>query len=92
MTAMQLSMTCALMLKMVSFDFLTSLKKVKSKTTVPSIGLLWEVPANDADMAGDVLASPADCGLTGRIRYPSISQSHCSPGDLETDRETSECG
>ena len=38
------------MLWIVSWDCVTSLKKVKSKTTLPSIALVCDVPANDTDV------------------------------------------
>ena len=38
------------MLWIVSWDCVNSLKKVQSKTTLPSIALVCEVPANDTDV------------------------------------------
>jgi len=45
MTSMQLSMTLASMYSSVLSEFVTSLKSVKSNTTVPYIEAVCEVPA-----------------------------------------------
>ena len=47
---MQLSTTGVSMSLIVSCCLATSFKKVKSKVTFPSIGLLSEVPANDTEV------------------------------------------
>jgi hypothetical protein len=48
-TSVQLSITWALMLRRMLCDFVTSLKKVKSKTTSPYIKLQRRMPAKNND-------------------------------------------
>ncbi len=52
LTSIQLSITLALMLVKMSSDCVTSLKRVKSKTTVPYIELVSCVPASPTDAVG----------------------------------------
>ena len=66
-TSIQLSITLASILLKILSDFVTSLKKVKSNTTVPYIVLLNCVPKPTSDVGTSCLLDLAWCGSSNHF-------------------------
>jgi hypothetical protein len=83
-TSMQLSITLAVIPRKTLSDFVTSLKKVISKTTVPYILLLNTVPAKPAVALWRVVSAGLGAGfpvvlLLQPLRYFPINKRGISP-------------
>ena len=79
-TSMQLSITLSVIPRKTLSDFVTSLKKVKSKTTVPYILLLNTVPARPTDaVSADFATRFPVVLLLQPLRYFPIDKRGISP-------------